>query len=638
MVESRQQASDSEKSANAVQALDAAFASLHETVPKSNAEFRALVDGLDRTIPSQQALYAGLINLAPAFDQVTKAAQQTAAAAAQAAQAATTSAVHNWGSPGDVRHNDAETLQRTLAESGLTVDIQTILNSTKESVLAFYNSADETTKAALFKNQQAISDFVNKSGTGQGIGIGTGGAITPPAGMFTPGQAPGGAAVNPAIAEKAALQQQLDALTLNGIDLAKKQLEAQRALIQESNKALFDQVKAAELAKTNNAVQDQIDVLQGTKTARQLQVEQALAAAGDASTQALLKVKFALEDTAAVAKANASLQDQIDVLQGTSTARDIALKQALAGTTDASTQALIKLKFSLEDAAAVTARFQSATASLASNKLGMDIQLLTLNGDDAGAAALKRASDIKLATVGFTDAQIAEYTKQYDANVALANQIKAVQASQAAAASAAQASAAAAQQLKSAWQSVTDSIFSEVARIRGLMGTPQQSYASAQSAFAIATAQARAGDQDAAKALPGLSQALLSLAATQAASMVELRRIQGQTAASLELTGTGAARNYGLKLPSFDVGTDYVPYDMIAQIHEGERITPRAFNPVLSPNAGTGGDALLAEIGSMRQQLAAMQLQLGEANGHARRTANATNGAPESVPRVKVLP
>ena len=37
-----------------------------------------------------------------------------------------------------------------------------------------------------------------------------------------------------------------------------------------------------------------------------------------------------------------------------------------------------------------------------------------------------------------------------------------------------------------------------------------------------------------------------------------------------------SALGSGLKamLPSFDVGTDYVPYDMVAQIHKGEKITP----------------------------------------------------------------
>lgn len=45
-------------------------------------------------------------------------------------------------------------------------------------------------------------------------------------------------------------------------------------------------------------------------------------------------------------------------------------------------------------------------------------------------------------------------------------------------------------------------------------------------------------------------------------------------------------------LPSFDVGTDYVPRDMIAQIHEGERITPKAFNPAI----GNGASGVRVEI------------------------------------------
>jgi hypothetical protein len=586
--------SDSEKSANAVQALDAAFASLHETVPKSNAEFRALVDGLDRTVPSQQALYASLINLAPAFDQVTKAAQQTAAAAEQAAQAATTSAVHNWGSSGDVRNNDATNLQTTLHNSGLDIDLQTILRSTKESVLALYNSTDAGTQAILKKNQQAIYDFVNKGGAeSQGVGIGVGSGLYIPSSNTSTNAAP---VVDPAIAERLSLQQQLDALTLSGIELQKKQIAAQRELIQESNKELFDQVQSAQLAKTNAGWQEKIDIASGARTQREVALQHDLASASDSSTQGLIKMAYAAEDVATAAAA--------------------AAKAAEAAAT----------------------KFNSAMASLASQGTNLQIQLLQANGDATGAAALKRTTDLAAATQGFTQDQITAYANLYDANTLLAKQVQDAQAAQQAAAQAAQQATQAAAQLKSAWQSVTDSIFSEVARIRGVRGTPQESLAQAQESFAISTAQVRAGDQGAAKLLPALSQTLLTLAESQATSLQELRRIQGQTAASLELTGTGAANSYGLKLPSFAVGTDYVPADMIAMVHRGEQIVPAAYNPNRSANGGTGNAELVAEIGSMRQQLAAMQLQLGEANGHARRTANATNGAPESVPRVKVLP
>ena len=68
------------------------------------------------------------------------------------------------------------------------------------------------------------------------------------------------------------------------------------------------------------------------------------------------------------------------------------------------------------------------------------------------------------------------------------------------------------------------------------MGSESMSYARALAAFNTASDAARGGDQEAAKALPGLSQALLSAAANAATSSQELARIQGQTAASLEQT------------------------------------------------------------------------------------------------------
>ena len=77
----------------------------------------------------------------------------------------------------------------------------------------------------------------------------------------------------------------------------------------------------------------------------------------------------------------------------------------------------------------------------------------------------------------------------------------------------------------------------EVKRIRGITDAAGgNGFAALQGQFNAATTAARAGDQDAAKSLPALSQALLAAAADQATSRQELARVQAMTAASLAAT------------------------------------------------------------------------------------------------------
>jgi DNA repair exonuclease SbcCD ATPase subunit len=156
---------------------------------------------------------------------------------------------------------------------------------------------------------------------------------------------------------------------------------------------------------------------------------------------------------------------------------------------------------------------------------------------------------------------------------------RAAEESARAAEQAAQESARAAEQLKSAWKGLTDSIMNEVARIRGLDAqNDPTSLSRVQSQFAVKTAQARAGDQDAARLLPQLSQQLTTLAERNAVTSVELRRIHGMTANSLEETAKILAQKFGFQLPSYDVGSSFVPQDMDARIHHGERIFTKSEN------------------------------------------------------------
>ena len=64
----------------------------------------------------------------------------------------------------------------------------------------------------------------------------------------------------------------------------------------------------------------------------------------------------------------------------------------------------------------------------------------------------------------------------------------------------------------------------------------------------------------------------------------------------------------GAGIPKFAVGTNYVPRDMLAQIHEGEAIIPKAYNPWANGQVMQGGDPeLLAELRALRAEVAQLR-------------------------------
>ena len=185
---------------------------------------------------------------------------------------------------------------------------------------------------------------------------------------------------------------------------------------------------------------------------------------------------------------------------------------------------------------------------------------------------------------------------------------KAAQDAASAAAQASQQAAQAAQQLAQQWQSVADSIAGEVARLRGLANpTVQQSYAEAQSRFTITAAQAKAGDQEAARLLPQLSQALITLAEQNANSAEELARIRALTANSLDDV-VFSAKRFGINIPGYAAGGDFAGGLRIVGERgpELELTGPsRIFNARQTAamlNGGSDG-ALLEEVRSLRSEV-----------------------------------
>jgi len=198
-----------------------------------------------------------------------------------------------------------------------------------------------------------------------------------------------------------------------------------------------------------------------------------------------------------------------------------------------------------------------------------------------------------------TDA-LREYDlKQLDpANQALQKEIWALQDQKAAADEAARST----QALADAWKSITDNMLSQVDAIRGSMAQDSvQPYAALQSRFAIATAQARAGDKTAAENLPQYASDLAGVGSDQFASLAQMMQARAQVAESLATTANllnGAPA--GGETP------------LQAQQRTAERIA-----------------SLTQEVKTLQGQMAAIQ-------SNTRRTADAVNGNSEQPMVVEV--
>ncbi|MEG3089496.1 hypothetical protein [Sphingomonas sp. PB4P5] len=208
-----------------------------------------------------------------------------------------------------------------------------------------------------------------------------------------------------------------------------------------------------------------------------------------------------------------------------------------------------------------------SAADILSEREDLNRQLLELQGNTAAIRALDLA-------------QLDE------SNRALQEQIWALQDAQAA--------ANAAKELAAAWGSVGDSITAEINRIRGLSGTDTgDNFASLMGQFNAATAAAQAGDMDAAKSLPGLSQALLAAAALAATSQQELDRIKALTLASLEATNAAVAELAGAGVAS------------TAAMLDAAAAASAAANPPPAAN----DDTTASELKTLREELAAMRAE-----------------------------
>jgi hypothetical protein len=90
-------------------------------------------------------------------------------------------------------------------------------------------------------------------------------------------------------------------------------------------------------------------------------------------------------------------------------------------------------------------------------------------------------------------------------------------------------------------------------------------------------------------------------------------------------------------LKSFAVGTNSLPYDMVAQVHQGERIIPAADNRQLMDMMSNGGDSkgIIAELRALRAELRAANLTIAQNTKDAAKQLIRWDG--EGLPETRVV-
>ncbi|MEN5181783.1 tape measure protein [Comamonas testosteroni] len=159
--------------------------------------------------------------------------------------------------------------------------------------------------------------------------------------------------------------------------------------------------------------------------------------------------------------------------------------------------------------------------------------------------------------------------------------------------------AKAAQKLADEWSKLIDSMSNEMDRLRGeLLGASANQGASYyESMFAIKTAQARAGDQNAAAELPSLIQKLEEIAKGNASSQSDVLLKQAEWLASLTDTRNYLAGKYGVDI-SNQKGAE------VAATTTGRIIQTTGNTAVLNAlQSSSDNPALLAELRALRVAL-----------------------------------
>jgi len=559
-----------------------------------------------------------------------------------------------------------EQITNTLAYASSLKQVRDALLETREPLQILKDNVAQGTAALSTSAETFKTDFVAALDSGitpdklaqwQGL-QGAMDQLAQASGKATESVKDIGRSIADIASERTRLQDQLDELTMTSAQM----LDKQRSAIDDSNKSLFDQVqaqialkdastaaadaatKAADAAKAaaevyKQAAADRLSAVTGTASDAYAGLERAVAAQR-AQEQAATEAQKSIA-AAAFTSQNELYQKQLDQTKasldavGNSVGKLKSLSSSLKSTMDAlritgsesayraAAQAQIK-------AAVATARsggglpldgqLQSAlsTVSKPSEDLfatfqdyardfystANDISALTdltdaqLSADEISQALLKDQIDVledqkKLLKDGFKeqvsglDAILANAKQQLDAANGLDTRVL----------------------------SVADALKELNASIGQLAGTR----ASQGLATTAGVAESRATSIKAyITSAMGDGLTGTDLANTIASKAKEVGTTEGEIARAIGWDQSKVREFFaGAGIPQFATGTDYVPRDMLAQIHEGEAIIPKAYNPA----AGNGNADLVAAINRLEARLAAIEASNAATATAAKKTA-----------------
>lgn len=132
-----------------------------------------------------------------------------------------------------------------------------------------------------------------------------------------------------------------------------------------------------------------------------------------------------------------------------------------------------------------------------------------------------------------------------------------------------------------------------------------QVYLNATSATGLGSADAAAAAMAAAGATPDQIAQVQNTAAQYQQYVASTGGPPSSGSAFLDAIGASNPYSW-MNLPSYDVGTNYVPRDMVAQLHEGEAVVPKRYNP--AANGDSEDSAAATDLAGLRAELQAIAL------------------------------